>query len=196
MKFTRKRLALFGGVVAVAAAIAVPAAIAAVYPGSLGPGDTTQTDRLFRDGIPSNCFNGKANPGLAGVGGVRSRDTRSFWNPTAKPQCVLVRLTHNCGGADVNRVNAFSQANSTFVAADPSLNYLGDAGQSGGGGPFPPQAFSFVVAPFQTFDVTVATVDIDLLNCASYLLTVQVGNPGLKGGPAAAAKWSMAVDHR
>jgi hypothetical protein len=201
MKFTRKRVAVLGGVIAVAAAIAVPAALAATYVGNLQVGDTTQTGRLFRDGIPSKCENGpKTNPGLVADAGVRSRDTRRFWNNSGRAQCVNVRLYHNCGPTDPSNVNAFVQANSVFVPADPSLNYLADAGQSGGGILFPAQRMSFVVGANQQFDVTVATVDADLLVCDNYRLVVNIGSVSLQGASSAegavTAARGAAVDHR
>ncbi len=166
MRFTRKRLALLGGAVVLAAAIAVPVALSATFPGTLSITDDFQNDRLFRDGVPSNCWTAlpKANPGLLGDATLRNRDTRTFTNATPKAQCVHVFLTHQCldapGGIPVN---AFSQANAPFDPLDPSLNYLGDAGQSGGANIAPPsftaQHFSFVVPAFSSYDVTVAQVD-------------------------------------
>ena len=52
MRFTRKRIAVIGAVVAVAAAVAVPLAIGAVTAtGTLSHFDKQEHNRLFRDGI-------------------------------------------------------------------------------------------------------------------------------------------------
>lgn len=187
MRFTRKRLAILGGVIAVAAAIAVPVALGATFYGTLSPGDATQTDRLFRDGVPSNCYNGKTDPGLfAGAG--KLRDTRTFYNPTPKWQCVQVRLTHT---NSPSAFNAFVQANAPFVAATPNANYLGDAGQSGS-----PEAFSFWAAPFSYFDVTVNEVYGPGVGISGYTLTVNIGNPAKLAPTFGSTPKPGAVDHR
>ena len=210
MRFSRKRLALLVGAVVLAAAVAVPVALGAKFPGTLSITDDFQNDRLFRDGVPSNCWTAvpKANPGIIGDATLRNRDTRAFTNATSKPQCVHVFLTHSCldapGGLPVN---AFSQANAPFDPLDPSLNYLGDAGQSGGANIAPPsftaQHFSFVVAPFSSYEVTVAQVDNPLLVPCFYNLTVNAGVASLQapGGAGAAGAWGArlnpaTVDHR
>lgn len=208
MRFTRKRLALLGGAVVLAAAIAVPVALSATFPGTLSITDDIQIDRLFRDGVPSNCWTAipKANPGLIGDATLRNRDTRTFTNATPKAQCVHVFLTHQCldapGGIPVN---AFSQANAPFDPLDPSLNYLGDAGQSGGANVagLTAQHFSFVVPAFSSYEVTVAQVDDPLLTPCFYNLTVNAGVVSLLGpgtaagaGVTAAKLNPAAVDHR
>ena len=78
----------------------------------------------------------------------------------------MVFMQHAC-----EPFNAFAQANSTFLPADPSAHYLGDAGQSGS-----PQSFSFSVHGGQSFDVVVAEVDgaLHALPCP-YRLTVTMG---------------------
>jgi hypothetical protein len=165
MKFRSKRLFVLGAVIAVAAAVAVPVALAVTFTGSLSVTDPRQHDRLFRDGLPSDCA-GKANPGLIGDGHVRPFDRYRLTNHTGSPLCVHVFMQHACGFD-----NAFAQANSTFLPADPSAHYLGDAGQSAS-----PQSFSFRVHGGQSFDVVVAEVDGELhgLPCP-YRLTVNVG---------------------
>jgi hypothetical protein len=121
MRFTRKRLAVLGGAVVIAAALAVPVALGATFAGTLSFTDDFQNDRLFRDGLASNCYQSpivNQNPGIIGDATLRNRDTRAFSNATSKPQCVHVFLTHSCldapGGLPVN---AFAQANAPF---DPS----------------------------------------------------------------------------
>ena len=164
MKLRRKRLVVLGAAIATAAAVAVPVALAVTVNGSLSVTDPRQHDRLFRDGLPSDCA-GKANPGLVGDGHVRPYDRYRLTNHTGAAKCVHVFLQHVCGP-----VNAFAQANSTFLPGDPSAHYLGDAGQSGS-----PQNFSFRVHGGQSFDVVVAEVDGALhgLPCP-YRLTVSI----------------------
>lgn len=173
-KITRKRLAVFGATFAAVLAVAVPAAWAGttLIQGSLSPGDTVQTDRLFRDGVPSTCNTFKFNPGLLGDAGLRSADAYTFWNATNQFQCVTVRLRTACGPIDPVGVNGFVVAYEGvgYNPLDPSLNWIADAGQSG-----QPMQFGVVVAPFETFQVVVSTVDVDLLNCNSYTLVVQIG---------------------
>jgi len=173
MRFTRKRIAVIGAVAAVAAAVAVPLAIGAVTAtGTLSHYDMQQHDRLFRDGVPSDCH-GKANPGLLGDAVIRSYDKYSFKNTATTSKCAHVFLQHACG------VNAFAVANSPFVSSDPSLNYLGDAGQSGS-----PESFGFPVAAGQSFDVVVGQVDNPLPAPCGYAITVTIG--GVQQPPAAA----------
>jgi hypothetical protein len=227
LKFTRRRIAIGVAAAAAALAVAVPVAIGGitVFPGSLSPGDTPQTDRLFRDGVPSVClWNGvnvigppgvpfgvpipgpsKPNPGLFGDAGARVADTYTFWNASVRPQCVTVTLRHQCGSLiDPLGVNAFAAMYARYEPTDPSLNWFADAGQSG-----TPERFGLVVPALRTFQVVVSTVDLDLLNCNAYPLTVQIGKTatlttaGGAGptatGAAAAAKpvWKPgAVDKR
>ncbi len=148
MKLRRKRLVVLGAVIATAAAVAVPVALAVTVSGTLSVTDPRQHDRLFRDGFPSDCA-GKLNPGLIGDGHVRPYDRYRLTNHSGAAICVHVFMQHACGFD-----NAFAQANSTFLPADPSAHYLGDAGQSGS-----PQSFSFRVHGGHSFDVVVDEVD-------------------------------------
>jgi hypothetical protein len=211
-KITRTRLALIGVAAAAVLAVAVPAALAGTfsYNGSLSPGDTQQTDRLFRDGVPSFCVYGfgnplidpftgipipsKLDPGLLGDAALRAVDVYSFWNATNQYQCVTVRLATACGPLDPTGVNGFSTSYFFYDPADPSdpgSVYAGDAGQSG-----TPMQYGFVVLPFESFEVVVSTVDIDLQNCNNYRLTVSYGKTA-KVTANVKGKWKAgAVDKR
>jgi hypothetical protein len=164
MKFRSKRLAVLAVAAVAVVAVAVPVALSVTFGGTLSPNDPKQHDRLVRDGFPSDCH-GKANPGLVGDGLSRSYDRYGFTNSAGTAKCVHVFLQHAC-----SPFNAFSQANSTFIATNPSANYLGDAGQSDS-----PQSYSFSVHGGHHFDVVVAAVDSDihLLPCP-YRLTVSI----------------------
>jgi hypothetical protein len=198
-KITSKRLVLLAVAAAAALAVAVPAALAGTtyINGQLSPGDTVQTDRLFRDGIPSQCtylFNpfppqniigtSKTDPGRANIlVATRRADVYSFSNLTPQFQCVTVRLVTNCGPFDPLHVNGFAAA---YFFYNPNLTvtglakyqYAGDAGQSQS-----PMQFGFGVAPFDSFFVVVSTVGDNILpltltafqNCQNYALTVQIG---------------------
>jgi hypothetical protein len=189
-KITRTRLAVFVVAAAAALAVAVPAAFAGTtfIQGSLSPGDIQQTDRLFRDGLPSNCNvdkydGGLYNPGLFGDANLRAADVYDFFNATNQFQCVTVRLRTSCGPFDPTLVNGFSAAYTSYDPAAPDggpapfSTLIGDAGQSGS-----PMQYGFVVAPFETFQVVVATVDLDFENCNSYQLTVQIGKTARVAG--------------
>ena len=164
MKFRTKGLAVVGAAIATAMVVAVPVALSVTVNGFLSNTDPKQHDRLFRDGLPSDCH-GKANPGLVGDGHSRPYDKYGFTNTASTAKCVQVRLEHLCDPG-----NAFAQANSAFVPSDPSAHYLGDAGDSGS-----LQNFSFSVPGGNHFDVVVAEVDggLHALPCR-YRLTVSI----------------------
>jgi hypothetical protein len=170
MSFPRKRLAVLGAAIVIAGAVAVPLAFGATFVGFLNSADTQQVDRLFRDGTPSSTcdVHGKPNPGLWGDAGSRSYDRYHFTNTTTAAQCVRVTLQHNCGdGTGGTLVNAFTVAYSSFVPADPSANYLADAGQSG-----TPQSFMFRIGAGHSYDVVVSQVDFPLTHQCPYVLKV------------------------
>lgn len=180
MRFSRKRLAIIGAVVA-ALAIAVPVAFSAVTAtGTLSHFDKKQHDRLFRGGLAQDCHATKANPGLFGDALIRSYDKYTFKNTAATSKCAHVFLQHACFEGP-NQVGAWAQANSPFVPSDPSANYLGDPGNSTS-----PESFDFPVAAGQSFDVTVAEVDGGpaTLPCP-YALTVTIGGVQQPPPPAA-----------
>ena len=92
--------------------------------GFLSTTDPKQHDRLFRDGVPSDCHRSRPNPGL--IGDATPRPLRQVRVHEHGPdgECVHVRPR-----APVRcLINAFAQANSAFVPSDPSAHYLGDAG--------------------------------------------------------------------
>ena len=112
----------------------------------------------------------------------------------------------------MDNINAFAVAydDSSDDPADPSFGWIGDAGQSGS-----PERFGFFVAPFQTFEVVVSTVEgggetksrkaacrpeqiPPGTGCVSYSLMVQVGKAARTINVNTAKpkwKWS-AYDHR
>jgi hypothetical protein len=161
--------------------------------GSLSPGDTVQTDRLLRNGIPSDCSTTKTNPGLAGGATARRADAYMFTNPKEnKAQCVNVTLQTACGPFDSTRTNGWATAYSgvAYDPANPSAGWIGDPGDSTS-----PMRFSFIVEPGATFEVVVATVDTDVLNCHAYTLDVAFGKVPKPATTSAAPK-PGGVDHK
>lgn len=88
--------------------------------GSIVAGDPTQTDRVFRDGAPSNC-NGKTFPGNFGTTSVFRFDQHTFVNNSGAPACIEISLNATTNMHSVAYLNTFNPANI-------SQNYLGDLG--------------------------------------------------------------------
>ena len=107
--------------------------------GSLDPSDPTQSDRLFRSGIPQTCPP-STTCAIFGDPTPRHYDAYPFTNTTGATQCVTVNTDTACTGT-----------NFTFVAAylgsfDPNnicTNWIGDSGSSPDVGV--PAPFSFNV---------------------------------------------------
>lgn|GEM_PF-6452156 len=92
--------------------------------GSIASTDPTQTNRITRNGVPSDC-NGKAFPGKQDAVGSelpRHYDQYTFTNTSGAPQCVQVTL--NANNAGVHSVAYLG----SFNPADISQNYIGDLG--------------------------------------------------------------------
>ena len=65
--------------------------------GSLDGNDPTQTDRLFRSGIPQTCP-ASTTCAIFGDPTPRHYDSYMFTNTTGAPQCVTVTTTTDCTG--------------------------------------------------------------------------------------------------
>ena len=97
-----------------------------VISGALATTDLTQTGRLNRLSPPSACGVFKANPGLAATTGSRYYDSYTFTNTSTSSVCVSVSLQAT------NGVGMYlAMYSGSFVPANPSTNWLGDAGTSG-----------------------------------------------------------------
>lgn len=181
MKFNRKRLAIVVGVAGIAAALAVPVALAVTAVGTLNHSDKALGHvRLFRDGVPSTCH-GKASPGnFDSFTDRRVYDKYRFKNTATTGKCAHVFIVQGCG------TSLHGQANTTFIPTDPAANFLGDAGSSDD-----TQTFSFPVAAGQSFDVVLGQVFAGNLNCP-YVLTVTIG--GVQQQPTATATKVGATD--
>ena len=90
--------------------------------GSIAAGDATQSNRVTRNGVPSDC-NGKAFPGLNdGAPQIRRFDQYNFTNTNATPACIQVTFTGTISGLhSVAYLNSFDPAN-------VQTNYVGDLG--------------------------------------------------------------------
>lgn len=117
----------------------------AVYTASTG----TQTGRLARTGVTSNCGTAKAAPGLTVATGARRYDAYTF--TAASNGCITVTLS-----AATNVLYSAAYNNSGFVPANPNTNFLADAGVSG-----TTTTYSFDVVAGQAFTVVVHEVDVN-----------------------------------
>lgn len=139
---------------------------------------TTQTGRLFRDGIPGTCA-GKAVPALNDVAPHRY-NTYTVQN-TGAAACVQVNVTAAAGCTSLPFTVAYTPS---FVPAAPQTNYLSDTGFSNAGGDTVSMRF---VAPanstiaFDVHEVAVGT--------CSYTLQVI----GLTNVVPTTSEWGLAL---
>jgi len=114
--------------------------------------DSTQTDRIGRDGRPSTCA-GKASPG-GGFTGTHYYKTYTFTNTAGAARCYTVTINAGLNGpGDIESV-AYDQ---TYDSTNISTNYLGDSGISGLGTTVDQAAYSFTVPAGHNFVVVVNT---------------------------------------
>ncbi|HMS42580.1 MAG TPA: hypothetical protein PKE69_20290, partial [Pyrinomonadaceae bacterium] len=77
--------------------VCLPNGTPIVQTGSITAGDTSQTGRINRDGVPSSCTGGA--PTAAPVAGTFSYDSYNYTNPTGAEACVTVEYDMTgCGG--------------------------------------------------------------------------------------------------
>ena len=137
--------------------------------GSIDTGDPTQTDRLFRSGIPQTCP-ASTTCATFGDGLPRHYDEYTFTNTTGVTQCVTVDTNTACTGTNFIFVGAYL---GSFDPANICTNWVGDSGFS----PNPDQPFQFNLDDGQTVVVVVSEVTPDA-GCAGYTVTVT----GICGG--------------
>jgi hypothetical protein len=114
--------------------------------------DSTQTDRIGRDGRPSTCA-GKASPG-GGFTGTHYYKTYTFTNTSGAARCYTVTINAGLNGpGDIESV-AYDQ---TYDPTSISTNYLGDSGISGLGTTVNQATYSFTVPAGHNFVVVVNT---------------------------------------
>jgi hypothetical protein len=131
--------------------------------GSIDTGDPTQTDRLFRSGIPQTCP-ASTTCGNFGDGMLRHYDAYTFTNTTGSTQCVIVDTNTACTGTNFIFIGAYL---GTFNPNNICTNWIGDSG----GSPNPDQPFSFNLDNGQTV-VTVVSEVTPNAGCSAYTLTV------------------------
>ena len=124
----------------------------AIPSSQLTTSDSTQTDRIGRDGRPSTC-SGKASP-AGGFAGTHYYKTYTFNNTAGAARCYTVTINAALGGpGDIESV-AYDQ---TYDPTSISTNYLGDSGISGLGTTVDHASYSFTVPAGHNFVVVVNT---------------------------------------
>ena len=151
---------------------ATPSCTPVVVTGSIDAGDPTQTDRLFRSGIPQTCP-ASTSCSVFGDGAQHHYDEYTFTNTTGATQCVTIDTNTACTGTNFIFVAAYL---GTFDPVNICTNWIGDSG----GSPNPDQPFQVNVDPGQTFIVVVSEVTADA-GCPGYTVTItglcQQGTP-------------------
>jgi len=135
---------------------------ATIPPSTLTTSDSTQADRMGRDGTPSTC-DGKACPGGIGTPGTRFFKTFGpFTNSAGVPACITVTINVDVPGpGDIESAAYLGSYDPTNLCQ----NYLGDSGVSGLGGPVIPgqppplgsASYAFTVPAGASFVVVVNT---------------------------------------
>ena len=137
-----------------------------IVTGSLDSSDPTQTDRLFRSGIPQTCPP-STTCAVFGDPSPRHYDAYTFTNNTGATQCVTVDPTTECVGTNYIFVAAYL---GSFDPNNICANWIGDSGSSPDP-TAPPVTFMFEVPNGQTFVVVVSEVTPGA-GCPSYMFTV------------------------
>ena len=150
-------------------ATGTPACTPIVINGSIDLSDPTQTDRLFRSGIPQTCP-ATTTCSIFGDPTPHHYDSYTFTNTTGSTQCVHIDTNTACTGTNFIFTAAYM---GSFDPNNICTNWIGDSGSS----PNPDQAFDVDVDNGQTLIVVVSEVTPDA-GCPSYTLTVT----GLCGG--------------
>jgi hypothetical protein len=159
-----------------------PACTPIVFEGAIEAGDPTQTDRMFRDGVPSTCDAPKACPGPFGDGLQHHYDSYTVTNTTGSTQCVSVDASTSCVGTNYIFLVAYL---GSFDPTNLCANYLADQGSSPDPSA-PPGPFSFELADGQSAVIVVSEVTADA-GCPDY--TITVSNLCSGGGCTGPAPW-------
>ena len=137
------------------ATVVTPAAASAAvilgpYTGVLDGTDAAMAQRLSRTPPPSTCA--VPQPGVVFGGADVRYETFTFFN-SGPAECVTVTYTSLGIGNDYDHLSAYQDS---FNPSNLLLNYLGDAGESAGGGPG--IVFSFMVAANSPFVIVANSV--------------------------------------
>ena len=133
--------------------------------GAITLADPTQTDRLNRGGIATECGAPNACSTIAGTYHYRAH---TFVNTTGAPACITATLTTSCPLAS-NPIFAGAYLGS-FNPASICTNNIGDAGASPLT-PGVPVTFDFTVPTGATFIVVVSEVTANA-GCGGYTLDI------------------------
>ena len=144
-----------------------------VVSGSIDTGDPTQTDRLFRSGVPQTCPP-TTTCATFGDGLPHHYDEYTFTNTTGSTQCVTVDTDTACTGTNFIFIASYL---GSFDPANICTNWIGDSGSSPDIGV--PAPFQFNLDDGQTVVIVVSEVTPDA-GCAGYTVTVS----GICGGGA------------
>jgi len=142
-----------------------------VVSGSIDTGDPTQTDRLFRSGVPQTCPP-TTTCATFGDGLPHHYDEYTFTNTTGSTQCVTVDTDTACTGTNFIFIASYL---GSFDPANICTNWIGDSGSSPDIGV--PAPFQFDLDDGQTVVIVVSEVTPDA-GCAGYTVTVS----GICGG--------------
>lgn len=155
-------LVLCGAGVSQAAIMGIPGCEGVPIPGAIDLTDPTQTNRLFRDGVPDTCV----APGICGgpLGGTFHYDLYTFRNYDAVTQCVTVVVDTACAGTNFIYAGSYIGG---FNPASICTNNVASIGSS----PNPTATMSFDVPPTTNVDIVVAEVTANA-GCPAYTLTV------------------------
>jgi hypothetical protein len=113
-------------------------AIGSPITGTIAAGDTTQANRITRDGSPTTCGPAEAYPGTTAVATIRY-DTHTFTNTSGSTECIKVTVAADFSVHSSAYLNSYDPVN-------PATNYLGDLGISYGGTNQPSSYFISVPA--------------------------------------------------
>ena len=139
--------------------------------GSIDTGDPTQTDRLFRSGVPQTCP-ASTSCAIFGDGLPHHYDEYTFTNTTGSTQCVTVDTDTACTGTNFIFIASYL---GSFDPANICTNWIGDSGSSPDIGV--PAPYQFNLDDGQTVVIVVSEVTPDA-GCAGYTVTVS----GICGG--------------
>ena len=142
-----------------------------VVSGSIDTGDPTQTDRLFRSGVPQTCPP-STTCATFGDGLPHHYDEYTFTNTTGSTQCVTVDTDTACTGTNFIFIASYL---GSFDPANICTNWIGDSGSSPDIGV--PAPYQFNLDDGQTVVIVVSEVTPDA-GCAGYTVTVS----GICGG--------------
>src|SRR5262245_15375453 len=166
-----------------------PACTPILVEGTIDGSDPTQTDRLFRDGVPSTCAAPKVCPGPFGDGQQHHYDMWTFTNSTGSSQCVSVDASTSCVGTNYIFLAAYL---GTFDPTDICANYLADQGSSPDPSA-PPGPFSFNRDDGQAVVIVVSEVTADT-GCPDYTMSVS-GLCSGGGGPCTLQPWNEVANY-